>query len=409
MFIGIGPDWIVQWTYQDRLKMTVTDRLAVEPLAVDEGLVVFEEQLDQSPAAAVAMVGAISVEGTMATEGQTAAAATNGATKRQSASHAEMAAAIAAGDGIRAYLNGVGQQKLLTAEEEVDLAKAIEAGLYAEHLLDLGDACDAKYPRAELEGLKVEGEQAKNQMIEANLRLVVTFAKKYQWSGMALLDLVQEGNLGLIRAVEKFDYTKGFKFSTYASDWIRQSLGRAVKDQARTIRIPVHMMEYIDKLRGAQRTLTEVLERPPDIAELAKKLKWSEDRVMEVMAFDALEPISLQTPLDEAGEITLEDALASQPTTPTEPSQRELTMRRDVEIVLATLDEREQRIARLRFGLGDNQPRTLEEVGKEVGLGRERIRQIEKVIMSKLRKPELAEVLAAYLPAEKEPAEAERG
>jgi RNA polymerase sigma factor (sigma-70 family) len=294
-------------------------------------------------------------------------------------------------DLVRAYLNGIGRTRLLTAVEEVELSKRIEAGLYAEEKLP-----EAGSDLAPLLLIVIdEGKSAKNRLLEANLRLVVSIAKRYTGRGMAFLDLIQEGNLGLIRAVEKFDYTKGYKFSTYATWWIRQAITRAMADQARTIRIPVHMVEQVNRMVRSRRDLAATLGREPSIAEIAKALDVPEFQVIELISYDR-EPVSLDQAVGEDGESALGDFVAA--VDPNQPgagaSQGEL--RSEVEIVLATLSERESAVIRLRFGLDDGRQRTLDEVGREFGLSRERIRQIEKVTMSKLRDPQRSSRLESY-------------
>src|SRR4051794_29281692 len=295
-------------------------------------------------------------------------------------------------DLVRAYLNGIGRTRLLTAVEEVELSKRIEAGLYAEEKLpEAGDDL------APLLGIIIaEGKAAKNHLLEANLRLVVSIAKRYTGRGMAFLDLIQEGNLGLIRAVEKFDYTKGYKFSTYATWWIRQAITRAMADQARTIRIPVHMVEQVNRMVRARRDLSATLGREPKVAEIAATMGVPEFQVIELISYDR-EPVSLDQAVGEDGESALGDFVAATDRT-AEPGG-ELArgeLRNEVEIVLATLSERESAVIRLRFGLDDGRQRTLDEVGREFGLSRERIRQIEKVTMLKLRDPQRASRLEAY-------------
>jgi RNA polymerase sigma factor (sigma-70 family) len=297
-------------------------------------------------------------------------------------------------DLVRAYLNGIGRTKLLTAAQEVELAKRVEAGLYAEEKLSAEDVDDEL--RADLKVIAAEGQAAKDHLLEANLRLVVSIAKRYTGRGMAFLDLIQEGNLGLIRAVEKFDYTKGYKFSTYATWWIRQAITRAMADQARTIRIPVHMVEQVNRMVRARRDLSMTLGREPTIAEIAKNLGVEEFQVIELISYDR-EPVSLDQAVGEDGESALGDFVAR--VDPREEPADSVTggmLRDEVEIVLATLSQREQAVIRLRFGLDDGRQRTLDEVGREFGLSRERIRQIEKVTLLKLRHPSRAKRLEAY-------------
>ncbi|OLT36965.1 RNA polymerase sigma factor RpoD [Actinomadura sp. CNU-125] len=297
-------------------------------------------------------------------------------------------------DLVRIYLREIGRVPLLTAEDEVELAKSIEAGLFAEEktaraaVLDRGE-------RIDLELLAREGRRAKQRLIEANLRLVVSIAKRYVGRGMLFLDLIQEGNLGLIRAVEKFDYTKGFKFSTYATWWIRQAITRAIADQARTIRIPVHMVETINKLVRVQRQLHQDLGREPTPEEIGLEMALTPVRVVEIQRISQ-EPVSLQSPIGEEdsdlGDF-IEDADAVVPI----EAAAFILLQDQLEDILGTLSEREQRIIQLRFGLADGHPRTLEEVGREFGVTRERIRQIESKTLAKLRHPSRAQMLREYL------------
>jgi RNA polymerase sigma factor (sigma-70 family) len=298
-------------------------------------------------------------------------------------------------DLVRAYLNGIGRTKLLTAAEEVDLAKRVEAGLYAEDVL-AGDRVADPELAADLAIVAREGRAAKNRLLEANLRLVVSIAKRYTGRGMAFLDLIQEGNLGLIRAVEKFDYAKGYKFSTYATWWIRQAITRAMADQARTIRIPVHMVEQVNRMVRVRRDLSTTLGREPTVAEIARALDVEEFQVIELISYDR-EPVSLDQAVGEDGESALGDFVARvDPRDEPADSLASGMLREEVEIVLATLSQREQAVIRLRFGLDDGRQRTLDEVGREFGLSRERIRQIEKVTLLKLRHPSRAKRLEAY-------------
>ena len=298
-------------------------------------------------------------------------------------------------DLVRAYLNGIGRTKLLTAEQEVDLSRRIEAGLFAEEKLGTEADLDATL-RTDLETIVLEGRAAKAHLLEANLRLVVSIAKRYTGRGMAFLDLIQEGNLGLIRAVEKFDYAKGYKFSTYATWWIRQAITRAMADQARTIRIPVHMVEQVNRMVRARRDLSTTLGREPTVAEIAKALGVEEFQVIELISYDR-EPVSLDQTVGEDGESALGDFVARvDPREEPADSVSNGMLRSEVEIVLATLSQREQAVIRLRFGLDDGRQRTLDEVGREFGLSRERIRQIEKVTLLKLRHPSRAKRLEAY-------------
>jgi RNA polymerase primary sigma factor len=297
-------------------------------------------------------------------------------------------------DIVRAYLNGIGRTKLLTAEQEVTLAKRIEAGLYAEELLSNGG-----YDPADADDLAVivrEGQKAKNHLLEANLRLVVSLAKRYTGRGMAFLDLIQEGNLGLIRAVEKFDYTKGYKFSTYATWWIRQAITRAMADQARTIRIPVHMVEVINKLGRIQRELLQDLGREPSPEELAKEMDITPEKVLEIQQY-AREPISLDQTIGDEGDSQLGDFIEDSEAVVAVDAVSFSLLQDQLQQVLQTLSEREAGVVRLRFGLTDGQPRTLDEIGQVYGVTRERIRQIESKTMSKLRHPSRSQVLRDYL------------
>jgi RNA polymerase sigma factor (sigma-70 family) len=298
-------------------------------------------------------------------------------------------------DLVRAYLNGIGRTRLLTAVEEVDLAKRIEAGLFAEEKLASIENLSAGL-RTDLATIATEGRAAKDRLLEANLRLVVSIAKRYTGRGMAFLDLIQEGNLGLIRAVEKFDYAKGYKFSTYATWWIRQAITRAMADQSRTIRIPVHMVEQVNRMVRARRDLSVTLGREPNVAEVAVAMGVQEFTVIELISFDR-EPVSLDQAVGEDGESALGDFVVGVDARQ-EPADTvsQGMLRDDVEIVLATLSQREQAVIRLRFGLDDGRQRTLDEVGREFGLSRERIRQIEKVTLLKLRHPSRAKRLEAY-------------
>ena len=297
-------------------------------------------------------------------------------------------------DLVRIYLREIGRVPLLTAEDEVELAKAIEAGLYAEEKLNGGYPLPGE-ERADLEWLAADGVRGKQRLIEANLRLVVSIAKRYIGRGLVFLDLIQEGNLGLIRAVEKFDYTRGYKFSTYATWWIRQAITRAIADQARTIRVPVHMVETINKLARVQRQLHQELGREATVDEIAAEMGVEPDRVAEIQRI-AQEPVSLQSPIGEEesdlGDF-IEDADAVVPI----EAAAFIMLQDQLERVLCELSEREQRIIQLRFGLTDGHPRTLEEVGREFGVTRERIRQIESKTLAKLRHPSRALLLREYL------------
>lgn len=305
-------------------------------------------------------------------------------------------AAGATADPVKDYLKQIGRVSLLNAEQEVDLSERIEAGLYAQHLLDTeSDQMDFKRKR-ELKWAANDGRRAKDHLLEANLRLVVSLAKRYTGRGMLFLDLIQEGNLGLIRAVEKFDYTKGYKFSTYATWWIRQAITRAMADQARTIRIPVHMVEVINKLARVQRQMLQDLGREPTPEELAKELDMTPEKVVEVQKYGR-EPISLHTPLGEDGDSEFGDLIEdSEAIVPADAVSFTL-LQEQLHRVLDTLSEREAGVVSMRFGLGDGQPKTLDEIGKVYGVTRERIRQIESKTMSKLRHPSRSQVLRDYL------------
>ncbi|MGW3245174.1 RNA polymerase sigma factor [Streptomyces sp. NPDC001070] len=307
----------------------------------------------------------------------------------------QVAAAGATADPVKDYLKQIGKVPLLNAEQEVELAKRIEAGLFAEDKLAQADKLAPKLKR-ELEIIAEDGRWAKNHLLEANLRLVVSLAKRYTGRGMLFLDLIQEGNLGLIRAVEKFDYTKGFKFSTYATWWIRQAITRAMADQARTIRIPVHMVEVINKLARVQRQMLQDLGREPTPEELAKELDMTPEKVIEVQKYGR-EPISLHTPLGEDGDSEFGDLIEdSEAVVPADAVSFTL-LQEQLHSVLDTLSEREAGVVSMRFGLTDGQPKTLDEIGKVYGVTRERIRQIESKTMSKLRHPSRSQVLRDYL------------
>jgi RNA polymerase primary sigma factor len=309
---------------------------------------------------------------------------------------AQVAVAGATSDPVKDYLKQIGKVPLLNAEQEVELAKRIEAGLFAEE--KLGESRDGLRPdtRIDLEWIAEDGRRAKNHLLEANLRLVVSLAKRYTGRGMLFLDLIQEGNLGLIRAVEKFDYTKGYKFSTYATWWIRQAITRAMADQARTIRIPVHMVEVINKLARVQRQMLQDLGREPTPEELAAELDMTPEKVIEVQKYGR-EPISLHTPLGEDGDSEFGDLIEdSEAIQPGEAVSFTL-LQEQLHSVLDTLSEREAGVVSMRFGLTDGQPKTLDEIGKVYGVTRERIRQIESKTMSKLRHPSRSQVLRDYL------------
>jgi len=308
---------------------------------------------------------------------------------------AQVAVAGATADPVKDYLKQIGKVPLLNAEQEVELAKRIEAGLFAEEKLAEGRRTLQVDARIDLEWIAEDGTRAKNHLLEANLRLVVSLAKRYTGRGMLFLDLIQEGNLGLIRAVEKFDYTKGYKFSTYATWWIRQAITRAIADQARTIRIPVHMVETINKMARIQRQLHQDLGREATPEEIAEEMGLTPERVAEIQRI-AQEPVSLQSPIGEEdsdlGDF-IEDADAVVPM----EAAAFIMLQDQLEQVLDNLSIREQRIIQLRFGLTDGHPRTLEEVGREFGVTRERIRQIESKTLAKLRHPSRAQMLREYL------------
>jgi RNA polymerase primary sigma factor len=298
-------------------------------------------------------------------------------------------------DPVRMYLKEIGKVALLTAEEEVDLAKRIEAGLFASEKLVINPRTPASL-RRDLEAIEYDGTIAKRKLVEANLRLVVSIAKRYVGRGMLFLDLIQEGNLGLIRAVEKFDYTKGYKFSTYATWWIRQAITRAIADQARTIRIPVHMVETINKLIRIQRQLLQDLGREPTPEEVGKEMDLPPDKVLEIQKL-AQEPVSLDTPIGEEDDSHLGDFIEDSDAIVPIDAASFILLQEQLDSVLHSLSEREKKVIQLRFGLTDGHPRTLEEVGKEFGVTRERIRQIESKTLSKLRHPSRSQKLRDYL------------
>ncbi|NLZ97653.1 RNA polymerase sigma factor [Yaniella sp.] len=301
----------------------------------------------------------------------------------------------ATADPVKDYLKQIGKVALLNAAEEVDLATRIEAGLYAEHKVQEEEYTDVRL-RRDMQLVIADGRRAKNHLLEANLRLVVSLAKRYTGRGMLFLDLIQEGNLGLIRAVEKFDYTKGFKFSTYATWWIRQAITRAMADQARTIRIPVHMVEVINKLARVQRQMLQDLGREPTPEELGTELDMTPEKVIEVQKYGR-EPISLHTPLGEDGDSEFGDLIEDSEAVVPADAVGFTLLQEQLHSVLDTLSEREAGVVAMRFGLTDGQPKTLDEIGKVYGVTRERIRQIESKTMSKLRHPSRSQVLRDYL------------
>ncbi|WP_455351617.1 RNA polymerase sigma factor [Streptomyces sp. SYSU K217416] len=301
----------------------------------------------------------------------------------------------ATADPVKDYLKLIGKVPLLNAEQEVELAKRIEAGLFSEYKLEEEDEHKPAF-RRELEILVEDGRRAKNHLLEANLRLVVSLAKRYTGRGMLFLDLIQEGNVGLIRAVEKFDYTKGFKFSTYATWWIRQAITRAMADQSRTIRIPVHMVEIINKLARVQRQMLQDLGREPTPEELGKELDMTPEKVIEVQKYGR-EPISLHTPLGEEGDSEFGDLIEDSEAVVPADAVSFTFLQEQLQSILGTLSEREAGVVSMRYGLNDGQPKTLDEIGRVYGVTRERIRQIESKTMSKLRHPSRSQVLRDYL------------
>jgi RNA polymerase primary sigma factor len=308
----------------------------------------------------------------------------------------ELALKTPTSDPVRMYLKEIGKVPLLTAEEEVDLAKRIEAGLFASEKVATTTRKVPDKLRRELEAIERDGQIAKRKLVEANLRLVVSIAKRYVGRGMLFLDLIQEGNLGLIRAVEKFDYTKGYKFSTYATWWIRQAITRAIADQARTIRIPVHMVETINKLIRIQRQLLQDLGREPSPEEIAHEMDLTPDKVREILKVSQ-EPVSLETPIGEEEDSHLGDFIEDSDAVVPIDAASFILLQEQLDSVLHTLSEREKKVIQLRFGLTDGHPRTLEEVGREFGVTRERIRQIESKTLSKLRHPSRSQKLRDYL------------
>jgi len=299
-----------------------------------------------------------------------------------------------AADLVRVYLNGIGRTALLTAAQEVDLAKRIEAGVFAQHVLDTHADLDKQYT-VDLRAVVREGERAKTHLLEANLRLVVSLAKRYTGRGMPLLDLIQEGNLGLIRAVEKFDYTKGFKFSTYATWWIRQAITRGMADQARTIRLPVHLVEQVNKLARIRRDMHQRLGRDATHSELAAESGIAEEKIVDLLDH-ARDPVSLDMPVGSEEEAPLGDFIEDGEAADAETTVISHLLHDDLRRVLATLEDREQQVIRMRYGIDDGQPRTLDQIGRSFGLSRERVRQIERETMAKLRIGERADRLRSY-------------
>ncbi|MEV1025406.1 RNA polymerase sigma factor [Streptomyces sp. NPDC050264] len=366
-------------------KKTVAKKTAAKKASKKDDEVSDDESTEETPATGK--------EGEPAEEGQGGFVLSDD--DEDDAPAQQVAAAGATADPVKDYLKQIGKVPLLNAEQEVELAKRIEAGLFAEDKLANADKLAPKLKR-ELEIIAEDGRRAKNHLLEANLRLVVSLAKRYTGRGMLFLDLIQEGNLGLIRAVEKFDYTKGYKFSTYATWWIRQAITRAMADQARTIRIPVHMVEVINKLARVQRQMLQDLGREPTPEELAKELDMTPEKVIEVQKYGR-EPISLHTPLGEDGDSEFGDLIEdSEAVVPADAVSFTL-LQEQLHSVLDTLSEREAGVVSMRFGLTDGQPKTLDEIGKVYGVTRERIRQIESKTMSKLRHPSRSQVLRDYL------------
>jgi len=324
-------------------------------------------------------------------------------TRSRKAKAAKAAAAIAASpltsDPVRQYLKEIGRVPLLTAREEVELAKKVEAGVAAGEALDRAKADGVTLPTAELRRLhriEAAGIAAKKHMVSANLRLVVSIARRYANHGLSLLDLIQEGSLGVIRAVEKFDYRKGFKFSTYATWWIRQAVSRAIADQGRTIRIPVHMVETMNHVTKVQRSLVQELGREPTDEEIGEKAEMTADRVREILTL-AQSPASLDSPIGEDGDGRLGDFIEDKEAIAPQDAADESMMQQQLRAILRTLPDRERRVIELRYGLLDGHPRTLEEVGREFGVTRERIRQIESKTLNKLRHPSRSSRLKDYL------------
>ena len=319
----------------------------------------------------------------------------DGVVAASGASLADLDEAAASADLVRVYLNEIGKVPLLTAADEVELAKRIEAGLYAEHLLTASNSFSAAR-RRDLRALVIDGNRAKDHLLRANLRLVVSLAKRYTGHGMPFLDLIQEGNLGLIRAVEKFDYTKGFKFSTYATWWIRQAISRAMADQSRTIRLPVHLVEQVNKLQRLRREMNQSLGREATDAELAVELDVPEERIRELIDLSR-DLVSLDQTVGTDDDAALGDFIADDTAPAAEAAVEAGLMRTQLRSVLGTLEAREAAVVRMRYGLDDGQPRTLDEIGRAFKLSRERIRQIERETMAKLRHPSRAQALRDYL------------
>ena len=384
--VAADADLVVEEVVEEVETETVTEAVteAEEPVLAEEA----EPDAEEIAAAAEAPNGAgpvLSEEGFVYSEDDDS-----------DEPEQQVVVAGATADPVKDYLKQIGKVPLLNAEQEVELAKRIEAGLFAEEQLAREAGSLSAKLRSELDWIAEDGRRAKNHLLEANLRLVVSLAKRYTGRGMLFLDLIQEGNLGLIRAVEKFDYTKGYKFSTYATWWIRQAITRAMADQARTIRIPVHMVEVINKLARVQRQMLQDLGREPTPEELAKELDMTPEKVVEVQKYGR-EPISLHTPLGEDGDSEFGDLIEdSEAIVPADAVSFTL-LQEQLHAVLDTLSEREAGVVSMRFGLTDGQPKTLDEIGKVYGVTRERIRQIESKTMSKLRHPSRSQVLRDYL------------
>lgn len=298
-------------------------------------------------------------------------------------------------DLVRVYLNGIGKTALLTAEEEVELAKTIELGVYADHLLNDSDKPLTRAMRRDLKVISREGQKARTHLLEANLRLVVSLAKRYTGRGMPLLDLIQEGNLGLIRAMEKFDYTKGFKFSTYATWWIRQAITRGMADQSRTIRLPVHLVEQVNKLARMKREMYQALGREPSNEELANESGLPEAKV-ELLLRQSRDPVSLDMPVGADEEAPLGDFIEDAGAADAEEAVVAAFRHYDIEKIIAGLEPREQDVIRMRFGMDDGIAHTLDQIGKRYGLSRERVRQIEREVMAKFRHSDIADKLREY-------------
>jgi len=389
------------------LEDDAIDEEAIDGLDLEASTDVTDDadEADAADGEAVAEVGGMTATVSVVTVGVTVAAGTAEESEDEAFVYgdddedlpaAQVAVAGATSDPVKDYLKQIGKVPLLNAEQEVELAKRIEAGLFAEEKLADGGRAMPRDVKGDLEWIAEDGRRAKNHLLEANLRLVVSLAKRYTGRGMLFLDLIQEGNLGLIRAVEKFDYTKGYKFSTYATWWIRQAITRAMADQARTIRIPVHMVEVINKLARVQRQMLQDLGREPTPEELAAELDMTPEKVIEVQKYGR-EPISLHTPLGEDGDSEFGDLIEdSEAIQPGEAVSFTL-LQEQLHSVLDTLSEREAGVVSMRFGLTDGQPKTLDEIGKVYGVTRERIRQIESKTMSKLRHPSRSQVLRDYL------------